>query len=335
MRNLRKKSLLTGQAAMGALFTVLVLAALVGGSSAAVIADHAGRSVRFEKPFSRIISLYGAHTENLVMLDLDAEVIGISGSDRATGLLKSRPVFSYHDDPEKFIAARPDLVLIRPMIDRGYPALIKKLEKNSITVVSLQPATVGEMFAYWEILGVLTGRDRQARKMVADFNTAVGRFTAITRELPYKKRVYFEAIHSRMKTFTPDSMAAYVLKTAGGINIAEDALQVRTTNIAFYGKERLISKADEIDVYLAQTGTMNQPTIAMIKAEPGYRVIKAVKNNEIYLVDEQIVSRPTMRLLCGIAETGHILYPELFENHAREILSQVESLDCKQQRGRY
>ena len=107
MRNPRKKSLLTGQAVMGALFTVLVLAALVGGSSAAVIADHAGRSVRFEKPFSRIISLYGAHTENLVMLGLDAEVIGISGSDRATGLLKSRSVFSYHDDPEKFIAVRP------------------------------------------------------------------------------------------------------------------------------------------------------------------------------------------------------------------------------------
>jgi iron complex transport system substrate-binding protein len=315
--------------AVPALAAALLLYASAGSSAAATITDHADRTVRFEKPFVRIVSLYGAHTENLVMLGLDKEIIGISSSDRNMGRLASRPVFSYHDDPEKFIAARPDLVLIRPMIDRGYPALIAKLEKNRITVVSLQPGTVAAMFTYWEVLGILTGRKRQARQMAVDFKAAVARFRAITRDLPQKKNVYFEAIHSRMKTFTPDSMAAYVLDTAGGINIAADALQVRTTNIAFYGKERLISKAAEIDVYIAQIGAMNQPTIARIKAEPGYQVIKAVKNNEIYLVDEQIVSRPTMRLLCGIAHTGQILYPELYKDQARDILSSVARVQCQ------
>ncbi len=320
---------LTKQAVICLSLTGLLLIALAGMPRAAVITDQAKRSVRIEKPFTRIISLYGAHTENLMALGLNAEVVGISGSDRLAGLLKQRPVFSYHDDPEKFIAARPDLVLIRPMVDRGYPALISKLEKNNITVVSLQPGTVPEMFSYWRVLGTLTGREKQAQKMVADFKKAVERFNAITLKIHYRKNVYFEAIHSRMKTFTPDSMAAYVLKTAGGVNIAEDALQVRTTNIAFYGKERLISKAGAIDVYLAQTGTMNQPTVAMIKAEPGYRVIKAVKNNAIYLVDEKIVSRPTMRLLCGISEIGEILYPEAFQGRAEAILSTVGYINCK------
>jgi len=326
MKYLRPSISKYSRVSLAVLWMVLVLTGLV---TAGAITDHSGRTITFEAPFVRLISLYGAHTENLVMLGHANAIIGISSSDRSLDQVKSRPVYSYHDDPERFIAARPDLVLIRPMIERAYPALIEKLEKNRIVVVSLQPGSVAEMFAYWEVLGKLTGRNRQARQMVADFSRAIDRFGAVTKQVQPKKKVYFEAIHSRMKTFTPDSMAAYVLQTAGGINIAADALQVRTTNIAYYGKERLIGKAAEIDVYLAQVGAMNQTTVAAIKTEPGYRVIKAVKNDDVYLIDEQIVSRPTMRLLCGIAQTGQILYPEVFTEPSRDILNSIARVKCQ------
>ena len=85
------------------------------------------------------------------------------------------------------------------------------------------------------------------------------------------------------------------LETAGGVNLAQDAPSVRGTNIAFYGKERILSHAHEIDVFLAQNGAMNQPSIRMIKHEPGFDVIRAVKDDQIFIVDEKIVSRPTMR----------------------------------------
>jgi iron complex transport system substrate-binding protein len=107
-------------------------------------------------------------------------------------------------------------------------------------------------------------------------------------------------------------MAMFALKTAGGVNIAQDAQQVRNTNIAFYGKERILSHADEIDVFIAQQGAMNRPTIALIKAETGFSAIKAIKNNQILIIDEMIVSRPTLRLIDGIMETGMYLYPTIF-----------------------
>ncbi len=119
-----------------------------------------------------------------------------------------------------------------------------------------------------------------------------------------------------MKTFSPNSMAIFALETAGGINIANDAKSVRGTNIAAYGKERILSKACAIDVYLAQSGAMNRPTISLIKKEPGFKVIKAIKENKIYIIDEMIVSRPTLRLLKGIYEIGKILYPDVFSEDA-------------------
>jgi iron complex transport system substrate-binding protein len=169
------------------------------------------------------------------------------------------------------------------------------------------------MFDYWLALGSLTGKMNQAQQMVTAFKNDVSRILSVTSKLSDKKKVYFEAIHSRMKTFTHGSMAIFALETAGGVNIAQDAPSVRGTNIAFYGKERILSHAHEIDVFLAQKGAMNQPTIKMIKAEPGFDVIRAVKDDQIFIVDEKIVSRPTMDLLKGIHTIAEILYPGILE----------------------
>jgi len=291
--------------------------------SSSTIVDQSGRRLVAKKSFKRIISLYGAHTENLFNLGLGEKIIGVSRHETYPPDASHKPVFSYHDDPERFIAARPDLVIIRPMIDRGYPQFISALEKSGITVVSLQPDTVENMHTYWHILGILSGTRHRATAMISQFNAAVSDYKTLTESERNKKRVYFEAIHSKMKTVAPDSMAAFALETAGGINVASDAKPVRNTNIAYYGKERILSHASEIDVYLAQSGAMNQPSVDLIKNEPGFNAIKAVAANQIYIIDEQIVSRPTLRLLKGIYEIGRILYPNLYDINAYAILERA------------
>jgi iron complex transport system substrate-binding protein len=288
------------------------------------VVDQAGRRIAVKKPFSRIISLYGAHTENLFALGGGDGLIGVAPNEDYPPEAGRKPVFSYHDDPEKFLAAKPDLVLTRPMIDRGYPQFVQRLEKSGITVVSLQPGTVEEMVVYWQILGILTGRREASAAMAARFKAAVSELRALTASVSPKKRVYFEAIHAKMKTFAPDSMAVFALEAAGGVNIARDAAPVRDTNIAAYGKERILAHASEIDVFLAQSGTMNQPTLELIKAESGFQAIRAVKTHHVYIIDERLVSRPTLRLLDGIFEIGRILYPDDFTESAREIITRAK-----------
>jgi iron complex transport system substrate-binding protein len=95
-----------------------------------VVIDQVGRKIVINDPYHRIISLYGAHTENLFELGLDRAIIGVSRHEDYPLQALKKPVFSYHDDPEKFLVAHPDLVLIRPMIDRGYPQFVARLEKR-------------------------------------------------------------------------------------------------------------------------------------------------------------------------------------------------------------
>lgn len=295
-------------------FVLVLFSWTISSAQATTIVDAAGRSIEVTKPFTRIISLYGAHTENLFSLGLDAEVIGVSNSEDYPPKALKKEVFDYRGDAEKFLAARPDLVLIRPMIERSKANLVQKLEQAGITVVSLQPANIDETFAYWHTLGILTGREQAADSMVHHFKAEYAKIEKVVTAIPdaARQRVYFESIHAKMKTFTPGSMAIFALTSAGGINIAMDAEQVRSTNIAAYGKELILAKAAEIDVFLAQKGAMNKIDIDTIIKEPGFAAIKAVRKNKVYLIDERLVSRPTMRLLEGIHQIGELVYPNYF-----------------------
>ena len=286
-----------------------------------VIYDQNGTEIPVNKPYTRIISLYGAHTENLFYLGASSQVVGVSINDDYPEDVTSKKRFSYHDDPEKYLATHPDLVLIRPMIENGYPGFVKQLRSYGITVASFQPRSIDDVYTYWINLGLLTGKVDSAKNLVTGFKSSVDKIKLITDRIDDKKRVYFQAIHKRMRTFTPGAMPIFALETAGGINIASDAKASRNTNVAIYGKEKILSKGYQIDVFLAQKGIMNPVTLTDILTEPGFHVIKAMKHSQVFLIDESIVSRPVPRLLEGILTIGETLYPELFNlNHIEKDL---------------
>lgn len=292
---------------------LLAILVVMGGyhpASSATLVDQDGQTLSYAVSFKRIISLYPAHTENLLGLGLNQELIGIAAGDEAP-VVAGRTQFSATDTPEKFIAAAPDLVLIRPMISQAHPQLVSQLRDAGIAIVSLQPTTIDEMFNYWQTLGELTGRASEAAAMIRTFKGDLATLQQDRDRVPVDKRprVYFESIHAKMKTFAPSSIAVFVLENAGGVNIAAEAEARNATNIAVYGKERILSRAAEIDVYLAQQGQMNRVTREMIASEPGFQAIKAVREGKICLVEEELVSRPTLRLLEGIRQVRAMLYP--------------------------
>lgn len=294
------------------LLTIVFTLLLCTTAHAQTLTDDTGRTITFDKPFTRIISLYGAHTENLFGLGLDQEIIGVStGEDYPLGAL-SKPSFNSRDGVEKFLAAEPDLILVRPMHMRAYAGLWKALERRGVSVVALQPDSVEAMYGYWRNLGHLTGRETRAEYMIEDFQDGVRRAEERLDSLPGDDRpgVFFESIHSKYATFSPGSMPLFVLEKAGGNNMAADARPRHGTNIADYGMERVLTRGAKIDVYLAQHGTMNEVSVPDIVNAPAASRIKAVLSRNVFLVDERMVSRPTMRLLQGIDTVFRLLHPQ-------------------------
>jgi iron complex transport system substrate-binding protein len=261
-----------------------------------------------ERTYGRVVSLYPAHAENLAAMGAEDVLVGVNEP------MGSIPVVTARDGAEAIVALKPDLVLARPMHRSTHPALIQQLESMGITVLCLLPATFEEIEPYWLSLGRFTGREDRAAAMAARFRKGLAelarRLDAIAPES--RKRVFFEAIHRQMKTVSPNSMAAFVLKSGGGINAAQDADPVQEFNVAHYGLERIIALGDCVDVYLAQKGPMNPVSVEEIRNTPGLTSLKAVREGRVYLVDEALVSRPTPRLLDGIHAVAAILYPDIF-----------------------
>ncbi len=308
---------------LGIIGIVMLLLSLLGcgspkqpaspGEGSISIVDDLNQTIVLKQPAKRIISLYSAHTENLIALGLGPEIIGVSTTE-SDSVAQSKPVFDYRADPEKVLAAEPDVVIIRPFIKQSYPDFIKTLEQANIKIVCLYPEKFEDFDSYIHKLAVLTGREQQATDRLAAFHSKLTEIAARTAKAPAKKQVYFESTATEYRTITPASMPGIVLNLAGAINVAADAQAIKTaSSIAAYGSERLLMKADEIDVFLAQRGPMNPGiTVDAIKQRPGFDKIKAVRQGQVYIVEERLVSSPTFRLAEGVEQLAKLIYPEVF-----------------------
>jgi len=278
--------------------------------------DDSGQEIKMKEPAKRIISLYSAHTENLFALGMDEEIIGVGTSDIYPPKVSEKDVFDYKSDPEKVIAANPDLVLIRPFIETHSPDFVTALKNAGVNVVSLYPESFDEFDRYISTLALVTGTEEKAQEMLDDFHIGIAEIEKETSKIEPKVNVYFESTEQDYRTVTPDSMPARALKTAGGINIAENVVPISEgSSIAPFGVEKILENADIIDVYISQVGAMNAGgSFHSITIRPGFAAIKAVEEGRIFVINEKIISSPTFRYLKGIEEISRALYPEVFDD---------------------
>ncbi len=262
--------------------------------------DARGKEIVLSQPAERIISLYSAHTENLFALGAGDRLIGGSNSEVYPEEATLLPVYHYREDPEKVIAAMPDLVLVRPMIERVVPEYIEALERAGLTVASIYPDTADEFDDYIRTLALITDTQETAEALIADRHARIEAIAEKNRDLA-PVSVFFETSADPLRTLTPDALAAVSVSLAGGVLVTDDAPENPGSSMVEYPVEKLIEKADQIEVYVAQLGGMNK-TVALedIYSRPGYLAIRAVQNGHVLVIDEKLVASPTFRQLEGI-----------------------------------
>jgi len=71
------------------------------------------------------------------------------------------------------------------------------------------------------------------------------------------------------------------------------------------------------EIIIISKGSMAEAcglTPATIKGRSDWSEVSAVKNNQIYEVDESILSREGPRLILALEQLAKAIHPELFEN---------------------
>ncbi|MDR1052063.1 MAG: ABC transporter substrate-binding protein [Deltaproteobacteria bacterium] len=293
-------------AARTAVAAALVLTLVL--TLALVPASAAGGSGAAGGP--RIISLYAADTEILLRLGSRDNLVGVSRQETYDGPETEGwvrpPEFSVRDDVEKFLAAAPDYVFLRPMHLSSNPALFDALTRAGVKLWTRQCVRASDLEAFWREMALVVGKSAEVEVMIAEFEKTMESLGAPSSA--GGPGVFLESVHKEIKTFAPDSIPVWLLTLAGGRNVAADARPAREgLVIADYGPERLLEKAAEVDVYIAQEGPMNSVPTETIRRRDVTRTLPAFKNNRVHRVPEELISRPTPSLAEGLRLMAEIV----------------------------
>ncbi len=300
----------TKKALLFALLVILVLSVLGCQKEAAkketaekiVLTDDAGAKITLSEPAKKVVSLAPANTEIVFAVGGGSKLVGVTTYCDYPEEAKQKEKIGDFANPnvEKIISLKPQVVLATGGVQKG---VVDRLTKFKIKVFVVDPKNFEELFADIEKVGKIIGLEAEARKVVEEMKEKV---EEVRNKIPkqVKPRVFFEIYSQPLMTAGKNTFIDDMLKIAGAENIGAAAGE----GYPQFSEEQLVK--EDPDVYLAVKGSMNNPED--IKKRPGYSGLKAVREGKVFVIDDNLVTRPGPRLVDGLLEVAKALYPEVF-----------------------
>jgi iron complex transport system substrate-binding protein len=272
------------------------------------VTDDAGRTVTFDRPPRRIISLSPGHTETLYALGLGDAVIETDtysdypAANQPKAKLKTYP----KPNVEEIVAQQPDLVVSLVEGDE----LFQPLDAHGIKGLHLYPTTFDGALKDIDLLGRVTGTTDRATALTASMRERAAAVVAKTTTAPKPTVVYELDASDPTKPFVAGPAGFYgdLIPMAGGTNAFGDLKSAASQVSA----EQIIARNPDVILLGDSLVPVNPQTPAMVKARTGWSQIRAVQNNRVLVLDDSLLSRPGPRLIDGLEQLAKALHPELF-----------------------
>jgi len=265
------------------------------------ITDDAGRKVTVEAEPESIVTLAPANTEMLFAIGAGDRVTGVTTYDDYPAEVKDIAKVGDFVQPnmEAIAAAKPDLVVATTGVQAD---VLKKLEDLGATVVAIDPQSLDGVYEDITELGQITGTTEAADKLVADMKADVAAVTDAVKGREVRT-TFVEIGQNPLFTVGAKTLIGELVTLAGGRNV------VAQEGYVPYSLEQLVK--DNPYVYLSTKGSMSDPEDIAVR--PGYEQLTAVEQGRIYLLDDNLVSRPGPRIAEGLKQIAQGVHPEAFQ----------------------
>ena len=264
------------------------------------VRDSLGRTVLAPESAKRIVSLAASNTEILYSLGLGYSIVGVTEFCDFPEEAKAKPKvggFAPQTFNIELIAAlKPDLVLAAGEFHRP---TIEALEKVGITVAGFQGESVEEISKNIELIGALTGHPDRALSVVQEMKSVIA---AVTKRVERKPRpkVFYLVSDDPLMTAAGKSMISEAITLAGGENIFGD-LEGDYVRIS----DETVLRRNPWIVFVPRYGHSGKATAPKL-----LETLDAVKQNRVYAIDANPISRPSPRIAKAIADMAQILHPK-------------------------
>ena len=270
------------------------------------VVDDLGRSVNIEKIPQRIVSLAPSNTEILFALGLGEKVVGVTEHcNYPPEALDKEKVGGFSTpDIEKIIALQPDLILAA---DIHKEEVIPALEEKGFTVFTLAPRNLDGILQDIRVVGQITGNGKEAFELVTQMESRIKTITDITRDLEERPRVFYITWHDPLWSVGSGTHHQELIEKAGGVNIFQDITGYKTVNL-----ETVIARDPEVIIACTGHGEAESRPFEWAMEETRLGVTEARKNNRIYQIDANLVSRAGPRIVEALEQLACFIHPEIF-----------------------
>ncbi len=280
----------------------LALLAACSGRPAATtfsVTDDWGRPVALAAPARRIVSLIPASTELLFALGLGDRVVGRTHfcdwppAARAVADVGN----GIGPDAEAVAARKPDLVLLyasaadRSAADRlaalGIPTAVLKLDRSA------------DLRRAGRIVGTLAGVRGAADSLVAALDSSLAAVASASARPGRRPRLYVDTWASPPITVGRGSYLSEVIRAAGAENAFDDV----AASSATVSLEAIAERDPDAILVLAADTTRSHD----LASRAGWRVVRAVREGRILVVDASLYDRPSPRMPLAAADLARRL----------------------------
>jgi iron complex transport system substrate-binding protein len=288
----------------GMLIVPLFMISQNGYCSNREVIDRLGRIVRVPHDPVRVVSLAPSVTEVVFALGQNQRLKGVTQfsnyPSEAIGLPR---VGSYvHLDVEKIVSLKPDLCLA---IKDGNPIdTIRRLEKLNIPVYAVDPKNLGAVMEMISDIGDLLDAAPQAEMIVTNMKERIEKIKIMVSRTRERPKVFFQIGVAPIVSVGTETFLHELITLSGGYNLTQGDIAYPRLTI-----EQVLAMAP--DVIIITSMTRGQSFEAVKSQWKQWKSIPAIKNNRIYLVDSDIVDRPTPRLVDGLELLVHYINPDL------------------------
>lgn len=194
---------------------------------------------------------------------------------------------------EKILSFKPDLVYLT---DGMHNFLIEGLEANKIAYYVSTASSIKNLEQEIQQIGELTGHTAEAKKVIAEMNQKISSFRDTSAATP---SVYYEVWNAPYMSAGSTSFINDVISAAGGKNLFSDLSEA----YPMVSEETIIARQPEIILIPVASGISTET----VGSRAGWKNIPAVKNNRVYIIDDNLFTRPGPRIADAVQTLSELI----------------------------
>lgn len=234
----------------------------------------------------RIISLSPSVTEILFAIGVGGEIIAnTSFCDYPVESIKIAKLGSFiYVDDEKIAALKPDLVITSTVVQNQALARYKKYRH-----VHLDPRSLDDIYDNILLLGKVTDHLVQSKRLIASMKHRAHDIRNTIYDI--QKRIYIEEWFDppmASGNWVPD-----IVRLVGGAYFPG----IKKGEISRAVTDEEIRRFDPEVIFVSYCGFKDKSDPKKILTRPGWDKINAIKNNRVFVLNDDLLNRPGPRVL--------------------------------------